>query len=211
MRQTAAAAAVDSSLDPGVVRDTIASVFTHPGYDQSLRQSIGDRVLEWIVRTLAAIVEALRGSADLRWLVIGAAVLIVVVVLARAAFLTTATARRSVFHSTASRSRGVSAWAAADAAARSGGYTDAAHLLYTAVLDSLATRRKVVLHDAKTVREYENDLRMRDERALPAFAAFTRAYERAIWGTRACDEREYVRLLELAASVASPESRRIAA
>ncbi|HUF64651.1 MAG TPA: DUF4129 domain-containing protein [Gemmatimonadaceae bacterium] len=211
MRQAAAAAAVDGSLDPAAVRDTIASVFTHPAYDQSLRQSIGDRVLEWIVRILAAVVEALRGSADLRWLVIGTAVLIVAVILGRAAFLTAATTRRNAFRSTASRARGVDAWAAAAVAAKSGRYTDAAHLLYAAVLDSLAGRHRVVLHHAKTAGEYEHDLRTRHDQALPAFVAFNRAYERAIWGARACDENEYNRMLELAASVASGEPGRVAA
>lgn len=198
-------------MDPAAVRDTIASVFAHPAYDQSLRQSVGDRLLEWIFRTVGTILEALRGSADLRWLVIGTAILIVSVILARAAFLSAASAGRRVRRPGAPRARGINPWTAAAAEAAAGRYTDAAHLLYAAVLDSLASSRRLVLHQAKTAGEYERELRTRAPLTLPAFAAFTRAYEKAIWGTRACDQQEYTRLLELAASAAQTAPERVAA
>lgn len=203
--------AVDAGLDPAAVRDTIASVFTDPAYDQSLRQSVGDRLLEWIVRILGAVVEALRGSADVRWLVIGAAILIVSVVLARAVFLSAEGARRRGRRPGAARTRGIDPWAAAAAEADAGRYTDAAHLLYAAVLNSLASSHRLVLHHAKTAGEYQHELRTRAPQALSAFVAFTRAYENAIWGTRGCDQQEYARILELAASAVHAAPERIAA
>jgi hypothetical protein len=211
LRQPSAAATVDAGLDPAAVRDTIASVFTDPAYDQSLRQSLGDRVLEWIFRTLGAIVEALRGSADIRWLVIGAAILIVSVVVARAFFLSAEGARRRTRRPGAARTRGIDPWAQAAAEADAGRYTDAAHLLYAAVLNSLASSHRLVLHHAKTAGEYQNELRTRAPHALPPFTAFTRAYEKAIWGTRGCDQQEYSRLLDLATCAVHAGPQEIAA
>ena len=199
------------ALDHAAVRDTIAAVFTHPGYDQSLRQSVGERLLEWIFRLIAAVLEALRGSADIRWIVIGAAALIVTVVLARAAFLAAASTHAKSLRPSAARGRAVSPWTTAASAAAAAQYTEAAHLLYAAVLDSLASHHRIVLHPARTAGEYRRDLEVRGPGALPAFTAFIRAYERAIWGIRACSQEDYARLLELATHAAYAETGKLAA
>lgn len=211
MLQQQAAAAADIALDPGAVRDTIAAVFTHPGYNQSLRQSVGDRILEWIIRTIAAILDTLRGSADIRWLVIGGAALIVAVVLARAAFLAAASARGRTLRPSGAHGRTIDPWTVAADAAEHGRFTEAAHLLYAALLHSLASRHRVVLHPSRTAGEYQRELSVRAPGAHPAFAAFATAYERAIWGRRSCSAEDYQRLLELATRAASLDTERIAA
>ncbi|HEX6251387.1 MAG TPA: DUF4129 domain-containing protein [Gemmatimonadaceae bacterium] len=199
-----AASTADIGLDAAAVRDTIAAVFNHPGYDQSLRQSIGDRLLEWGFRVVSSILDALLGSADIRWLVIGSAAVIVAVVLARAAFVAAATARGSMFRAGGQRARAANPWNAAAAAAAREQYTEAAHLLYAAVLDSLAAHHRIVLHPSRTAGEYRRELRFRAPGALPAFTAFVRVYERAIWTTRECSREDYARLFDLATRAASP-------
>lgn len=211
MLQQQAARIADIGLDPVAVRDTIAAVFTHPGYDQSLRQSIGDRILEWIFRMVATILDALRGSADIRWLVIGGAALIVAIVLARAAFVAAASARGRPVRTGARRGGTVNPWGTAAAAAAGERYTEAVHLLYAAVLDSLASHHRVVLHPSRTAGEYQREVRIRAPGALPGFTAFIRAYERAIWAARECSRADYDRLLQLAMHAASPGTGRIAA
>lgn len=211
MLQQQAASTADIPLHPAAVRDTIAAVFTHPGYDQSLRQSVGDRMLDWILRTVGTILDALRGSTDIRWLVIGGAVLIVAVVLARAAFVAAASARGSTLRPRSQRGRAVNPWSAAAAAAAGERYTEAAHLLYAAVLDSLASHHRIVLHPSRTAGEYQRELRIRAPGALPPFTAFIRAYERAIWAARECSRADYDRLLDLATHSVSPGTGMIAA
>ena len=211
MLQQHAASTASIALDPAAVRDTIAAVFTHPGYDQSLRQSVGDRILDWIFRMVATILDALLGSADIRWLVIGGAALIVAVVLARAAFVAAASARGRTLRPGAQRGHAVNPWNAAAAAAAGERYTEAAHLLYAALLDSLATHHRIVLHPSRTAGEYQRELRIRAPGTLPAFTAFSRAYERAIWAARECSRADYDRLLDLATHAASSGTEMIAA
>jgi hypothetical protein len=199
------------ALDPEVVRDTIARVFTHPGYDQSLRQSLGDRLLNWVIMNVMAFLDAIRGSANLRWVIIGLAIGIVAVILGRAAFLASVQARsRTAFRVRRAR-HGVDPWAAAAELAAAGSFMEAAHLLYAATLEAIARSDRIALHPARTIGEYQRDLRSRGAATLPAFTAFARKYEHAMWGRGALGFAEYEQLQQLAAEVVLPERQRLAA
>lgn len=197
-------------LDSQAVRDTISAVFAHPAFDQSLRQSMGDRLLDWMLRGLASVVQAVRGYTDIRWVVIAVAAALVVFVLARATYLAAVQSRRR--NSVRSRQGGgIDPWQAAAGEAADGRYEEAAHLLYAAVLEAIARHHRIMLHPARTIGEYERDLRKRGSGSVSAFGAFTRAYERAVWRGHGIDRPTYEALRGLAAVLVESSPRRKAA
>jgi hypothetical protein len=197
-------------LDSQAVRDTISAVFAHPAFDQSLRQSIGDRLFDWLFRGLASVVQAVRGYGDIRWVVIALTAAVVVSVLARAAYLAAVQSRlRSSVRSR--RGSSIDPWKAATVEAADGRYDEAAHLLYAAVLEAIARHDRTVLHPARTIGEYERDLRKRGSSSVVAFRAFTRAYERAIWRGHGVDRPAYETLRGLAAVLVESRPARQAA
>jgi hypothetical protein len=206
--RTPGGAALDPALDAAAVRDTIARVFEQAGYDPSLRQSLGDRFLDWMARQLLAVADVVSGFADLRLVFIGTAIALVALVLLRALVLAGST--QSV-RGPRRRTQRDDPWKAAEERATAGEFTDAAHLLYAAVLGTVATRNRVLLHPARTAGEYERELRSRNARSLPAFTAFTRAYERTIWRERDCTHADYLRLAQLAGAVAHADTGGVAA
>jgi hypothetical protein len=197
--QSPGGATLDPALDAAAVRDTIARVFAQPGYDPSLRRSLGDRLFDWIHRQVAGVFDALTGMVDLRWLLIGAAIVVVALVLLRALVL--AGSMRPHRARPRRGSARVDPWRAAEERAAGGDFTQAVHLLYAAVLETVAARHRVLLHPAKTTGDYERELRARESYSLPTFNAFARAYERAIWRERESTRADYVRLSQLARAV----------
>lgn len=195
-------------FDPAIVRDTIGHVFTNPAYNPSLRETLGDRLLAWIFRTIVRAFEALRGSADVRWIVIGVAVAVVALIVARAVYL----ARVGVAERVAARGRGRGAmrqadpWTRAQADAAAGKYSLAAHALYAGVLEIIAAHARVQLHPAKTAGEYRRELAARSPVLLPAFAEFTGEYELAIWRRGECDDRCFAELWRIAERIRSTET-----
>lgn len=198
-------------LDPDAVRDTIAQVFLHAGYDQSLRQSLGDRLLSWLARWITTAVDAIRASADVRWIVIAIAALVVATVLARAVWLSMAQARHAAGIRSRAVRRGPDPWKEAAELAARGRHTEAAHLLYLASLEAVARRHRIALHPARTAGEYERELRARGSTTLPAFTAFVSAYEREVWRSGAVDSSTWERLHALAAAVVHPVPQQAAA
>ena len=80
----------------------------------------------------------------------------------------------------------------------------AAHALWLALLDGLATREEVRLHPAKTIGDYLRELRARSSALLPTVRDFARLYEMVAYGFRECDEARYERLHALATAVIRP-------
>ena len=185
-------------------------MFAHPGYDQSLRQSIGDRLLEWLFRALASVLQAIRGYTDIRWVVIALGVALVVFILARAAYLAAVQSRPRGGRARR-RSSGLDPWTAAAGEAAEGRFDQAAHLLYSAVLEAIARHHRTVLHPARTTGEYERDLRTQGSDALQSFGAFARAYERAVWRGSRIDSQAYETLRKLASVLVESRQHREAA
>jgi hypothetical protein len=68
-------------------------------------------------------------------------------------------------------------WTAAHAAAMAGDYLEAAHALYFAVLQALASTDRVIIDSAKTVGDYTRELRRSSSHSLPAYRDFAKRYK----------------------------------
>ena len=191
------------------VRDTIARVFEGAPYNQSARQTIGSYILEAIYRFFRRIFEAVNSSDTARsvaiWLGFGVLALLV----ARAIYVAVQGERLSASTSggaRGSKSPGESAWAAAQHAASTGDYTQAAHFLYAALIQSLAQRERLRLHSSKTAGDYARDLRAKSSPAWSPFRRFVQAFEFIAYGRRECSREEFERLRALAEPVMGLQS-----
>lgn len=94
-----------------------------------------------------------------------------------------------------------SAWDAAQLSAAQGDYTQAAHWLYAALLQSLAQRERLRLHSSKTAGDYARDLRSTSSPSWSPFRRFVQAFEFVAYGRRECSRDEFEQLRALAAPV----------
>lgn len=97
-------------------------------------------------------------------------------------------------------------WGEAQRLAAAGRYTEAAHALYAALLDSIARGEELRLHPSKTVGDYARDLRRRSSVLLPRFRDFARSYEVVVYGIGSCDQDRYERLYALATGMVQPRA-----
>lgn len=164
------------------------------------RQSIWQRIWEWILQQLARGVETVTVSRPVSVVLIIIAVLAAAAVIARALWLWREGSRvaapgRSLV---GALFRQADPWAQAQAFASRGDYTGAAHALYAALLESAARGQQVRLHPSKTVGDYSRELRSRRSQLSPRFRAFAGDYETVIYGDQRCDAERYERLFALA-------------
>lgn len=89
-------------------------------------------------------------------------------------------------------------FADAERLAALGRFTDAAHILYAALLAAVGRRGHVRLHPSKTIGDYLRELRRASSPLLARFRDFARAYELVIYGLGECDRERYDRLRSLA-------------
>jgi len=153
--------------------------------------------------------------AGLRWLgaaadgrpmltraIFAATILVVAAVLARAVYVAILSGRaeaRRIARGERGAADTVDAWRAAQAEAAAGRYTEAAHLLYRALLETIARHEQLRLHPSKTVGDYVRELRSRRSAAFSPFREFARAYEHVVYGSGTADRQRYERLHALAA------------
>jgi hypothetical protein len=95
-------------------------------------------------------------------------------------------------------------WAEAQRLAAAGQYTEAAHALYAALLESIARGEELHLHPSKTVGDYARELRRRSSALLPRYRDFARSYEVVVYGLGICDQDRYERLYSLASGMVEP-------
>lgn len=186
------------------VRDTIARVFDAAPYNQSARQTIGGYILEAIFRFFRRIFDAVNSSDATRSLAIWVGFSVLALIVARAIYVAIhgETLRATAGGDTrGSKAPGESAWAAAQHAASTGDYTQAAHFLYAALIQSLAQRERLRLHSSKTAGDYARDLRSKSSPAWSPFRRFVQAFEFIAYGRRECSREEFERLRALAEPV----------
>ncbi|MGD8277051.1 MAG: DUF4129 domain-containing protein [Gemmatimonadota bacterium] len=186
-------------LPADAIRDTAAAVFRAPVYNRtSLLEIIGS----WLREHVAAFQLRLRPGrmpAPLFWFVVIVIFLVVVGVVARA--VTIMVRERTVRRAGAAGGTGAEpddAWAMARRFATHGDYTAAAHALYAGILDVIARRDAVELHESKTIGDYARDLAARSSAVLARFREFASDYEVVIYGIGRCDRDRYERLDGLA-------------
>jgi len=183
------------------VRDTIAAVFRSPDFDRSLRETLLDQLWQWVVAGFNRLGALWDASPLLSRAVYGGTLLVVAALLVRAFYVLSVggradAARRSL--GARAPAAGTDAWRAAQSEAAAGRYTEAAHLLYRALLEAVSRQEQVRLHPSKTVGDYVRDLRARRSAAFAPFREFARAYETVVYGAGIADRQRYEQLFALA-------------
>lgn len=159
-----------------------------------------------LVRRAWALVEpllyVLRKSPALYWTVIALLAVVVIAVLARAIHLWR---QRHLFDAAALAwessplgRAGRDPWSAAEELSAKGDFTEAAHALYAAILESAARAGQLRLHPSKTAGDYVRELRGRSSSLFTLFHDFARSYEMVIYGIGTCDAERYHKLHALA-------------
>lgn len=196
------------TLSDDAVADAVASVFSASEFDRTIRETIWERIQGVILRVLRALQSLATTERELFWLVVVVLALILVAVLARAGYLLY---QRRVLGAVLpgerrelTRTRGRDPLLVAQEEAARGNFTDAAHALYLALLESLARREHVRLHPSKTIGDYVRELRARSSSMFNRFREFARSYEVVVYGLGACDRERWERLHELARPILQP-------
>ena len=192
---------------PTAVRDSFAVVFEQPAYDRSLRETLWSRLLAWFGEWFERLREAMSASPAAYWTARALLVLVALAVVGRLAYVLWSRFAGGE-HARLGRMRaaagGADPWASAQREAAAGRYTEAAHLLYQAILVVLAGRERLRLHPSKTVGDYARELRARSSSAFPGYREFARAYETVVYGLQHCDRERWERLQALAVAITGP-------
>jgi hypothetical protein len=191
------------SLPDGTIRDTVAAVFRQRRYDRTIHDSILDRVFAWLGRLLSEEFRYVANSPVAKW-----TLFIVLIAIIIGIIMHLLLARVGDGGHAAQRSRGAGRgersadpWAEAQRLAADGNYTDAAHELYRALIQSVARREQLRIDPAKTTGDYVRDLRRRSSALVAPFRDFARTYEVVVYGLGVCDQPRYERLLSLASAI----------
>lgn len=181
------------------VHDTMAAITRQAAYRRSLRSTILDRIMRWVMEHLLRLFDGVRAVPGGKYIAISIAVLLVALVIARLVYV--AQLREDALMRAHRTHRGrvySDPWLEAQRAAAEGQYTDAAHALNAAVLERLTRRERLRLHESKTHGDYARELRAVGSSAYGSFREFGRLYERIIYGLGECDASGYAALLERA-------------
>jgi hypothetical protein len=191
------------ALSESAIADTVAAVFRDELFARSQRRRILQPVIDWIDGLIDRLFAATNDSPPLYWSLVAAFSLILALLLARAGYLAWLhRTERAELRTPAGgrvRGRGVrDPWRVAEELAARGEFTEAAHALYRALLESIARADALRLHPAKTIGDYVRELRARSSARFPRFREFARTYEVVVYGQAACDRERYERLQALA-------------
>ena len=198
-----------AQLPDSVIRATADTVFSQSDFNRvSIWQLFWGWVFDLLRRAWALLdplLSVLRRSPLLYWTVIALLALVVVAVVGRAVYLWRQRrlfdAAALAWESSPLRRAGRDPWSAAEELSARGDYTDAAHALYAALLDSAAHAGQIRLHPSKTAGDYVRELRNRSSAIFSLFRDFARSYETVIYGIGTCDAERYRRLYALAGEV----------
>jgi Domain of unknown function (DUF4129) len=198
----------DAQLQHRAVQDTIAAVFRQRGYDRSLSQTLWDRVLEFLWEMVRRALNAFNQSPIAgRIITILVAVAILLILLRTIIAVAAGDITFGGVDGIRTGAGGAAdRWGEAQRLAAAGRYTEAAHALYAALLDSIARGEELRLHPSKTVGDYARDLRRRSSVLLPPFRDFARSYEVVVYGIGSCDQDRYERLYALATGMVQPRA-----
>jgi hypothetical protein len=190
-----------------VVQDTIAAVFRQRAYDRTITQTLWDRLWRFFWELVRGLLDAVGQSPTAGRVIEIVIVAILVLVLIRIIIqvasgeITFGGGGLGTIHGSPADN-----WAEAQRLASQGRYAEAAHLLYAALLQSMARRDEVRVHPSKTVGDYVRELRRRSSSFLPRFRDFARSYEVVVYGLGVCDQERYERLYSLATPMVNPPS-----
>jgi hypothetical protein len=184
------------------IHDTVAAIVRQPVFAGSGRESLLGRFVHYVVENIREFLNQYRGSPGARYIVIAGVVVLLLIVIARIVIVRDVDAqarRRGV------RARGASGdgdpWRAAHDLAAAGDYTAASHALYSGLLERIARGGGVALHPSKTGGDYWRELRRRGSPIADEFRAFSRRFDRVMFGTGAATADDFNELSGLAERV----------
>jgi hypothetical protein len=181
------------------VHDTVAAVVNGRGFRRSLQLSLAQRLFRWISDGLNALMEYLRASAPARWLAIGLAVLLVLLIVGRLLLAARARDEDDMTGGDVRRGRaGEDPWLAAARFTGMGQFEEAAHALYRGVVESAARTDRLRLDPSRTSGDYARELRTRNSPRYAAFRSFARRFDVAVYGHGPCDAATLGELTQLA-------------
>ncbi len=184
---------------PAAVHDTVAAVVNSRSFGRSLQLSLAQRLIRWISDGLSALMDYLRTSASARWLAIGFAVLLLLLVVSRLLLAAHARAEDDMMGSDGRRSRpGEDPWRAAARFSEAGRFEEATHALYRAVVESVARTDRLKLDSSRTSGDYARELRARGSPRYGAFRTFARRFDVAVYGHGVCDADTFAELARMA-------------
>ena len=189
-----------------VIQDSVAAIVRQPAYQRSVRATLLDRLLDWLTALLRRFFSGISEIPNMKWIVLGVAILVVLAIAARIWLGSEAEERRRRARPGSAQGSG-DPWAEAERAAATGDYTGAAHLLYRGVIERLAANDQIRLHPSRTSGDYARELRMRGSPVHGEFRQFGRRYDHVLFGTGTCDAETYAALREHARRVIHPEAR----
>ena len=196
------------TLTEEAIAEAVASVFSAPEFDRSVRETIWDRVLGAIGDAFDLLRSLAGTQRELFWVVVVLLALLLAGIIGRAGYLIY---QRRVLGAVLpgerrdlTRTRGRDPLVVAQEEAARGNFTDAAHALYLALLEALARREQVRLHPSKTIGDYVRELRTRSSSLFTRFREFARSYEVVVYGIGTCDRERWERLNELALPILQP-------
>ncbi|MGI8497428.1 MAG: DUF4129 domain-containing protein [Gemmatimonadaceae bacterium] len=175
-------------------------VFSAPAYN---RISVAERLINAVMELLSRLFALFPGrtSPFAYWGAIAVVAILLLAMIVRAGYLAhlqREASRTPLRFPSTGRDGGKDAWLSAQELAAQGNFTDAAHALYAALLDSAARRDQLRIHPSKTVGDYVRELRGRSSSLFTRFREFARSYETVIYGLGFCDRERYERLRALA-------------
>lgn len=193
-------------IPAAAIQDTLAAIIGQRPYERSFRETLLERLLDWLAAGVRRIFSAVSEVPHAKWIVVGAATIVVVAIMLRITLGGDAEERRK--QARAGRVIGDGdAWREAERLAAAGEYTEAAHLLYRGVIERLAAGEQIRLHPSKTSGDYARELRMRGSPAHADFRQFGRRYDRVLFGVGSCDAATYATLREQATRAVRREER----
>ena len=192
---------------PGaMVQDTVAAIIRQAAYQRSVRATLLERLLDWIADWLRRFFAAFPTVPNVKWIILGVAILLVLAIAARFWLGAEAEERRRRGRTGAVFGAG-DPWVEAERLAAAGNYTEAAHLLYRGVTERLAAAELINLHPSRTSGDYARELRVRGSPASTDFRQLGRRYDSVLFDVGTCDAPTYAVLRELAMRVTGRQDR----
>lgn len=182
------------------MHDTIRAVLRDPAYYRSVRSSLGDRALIWLLDAFDRVGKALKHLPSGRNIGLGVVVLLVLFLVARV-FIAARRSDESLAFAPSRRNATTSddPWRLADQHAAAGRYEEAVHALYRGVLLSLGRDERLRLHPSNTSGDYARELRRRNSSSLTPFRTFTRRFDVIVYGHGGANAGAFAELAALSA------------
>jgi hypothetical protein len=184
------------------IHDTVAAIVRQPAFAGNDRESLFGRFLRYVLAHLRDWLRQYHGSATARLVVIAALIVLILIIIARIVSIrdAEAQARRRGFATRASLAD-ADLWSEAQHLAAAGDYTAASHVLYAGLLARIARSSGITLHASKTGGDYWRDLYRRGSPIAADFRAFSRRFDRVVFGAGSATAEDFAELASLAERV----------